>query len=113
MTSLSSVKQTSTNGLIQIQENILEKPQKQIIIEINKEHNQLSTDVNLGGLHDSNVTDIQQMSSLSSAFEVAETLADIVDRASIPDLPVYFDPEEDEFIENKTYFTRSFYAIEE
>ncbi|CAF3878964.1 unnamed protein product [Rotaria sp. Silwood1] len=50
---------------------------------------------------------------LSNLIIVIETIVDIVDQVSKMESPIYFDPEQDELIENKTYFTNSFYTTEQ
>jgi hypothetical protein len=48
--------------------------------------------------------------------EVAETIAtivDIIDMLLRNTSPIYFDPEQDELIDGRTYTTKSFYATDE
>ncbi len=80
--------------------------------EMNKEKDPLSTDADVGGL--ANLMEQCTSTNNDPVSEVKAIVADIVDAISNTESsPIYFDPEQDELIENKTYFTLNFYAAKE
>ena len=85
----------------------LDKQLKEIVEQINTEYDQSSMDIDL---RHTNLPVINERIEI-----IIQTSFTIMNQLNVTrvDSPIYFDREKDELIKCKTYFTQSFYDIDE